>query len=80
MEKNKAKKEEERNKNIMKEREKLRVWDPGCCCQTRVQIAGGPNLVVNWLNRRLKINSHKSRTEVQKTQKLVGPNRCSPDG
>ena len=45
-------KEEERKKNIKKERKKLRIWNLVWGNQTRVQIAGDSNLVVRWLNGR----------------------------
>ena len=44
--------EEERKKNMMKERNRLRIWDPAWGNQIRVQIMGDSNLVVNWMNGR----------------------------
>ena len=57
-----SKKEEERKKNIMKERKKLRIWDLGWGNLTRVQIAGDPNLVVHWLYGRWNINNQKVKS------------------
>ena len=48
----KSEQEEERKKKIMKERNKLRIWDPGWGNQIRVQIMGDSNLVVDWMNGR----------------------------
>ena len=67
----KGNKENERKKSAMKERDKLRNWDPGKQHQTRVQIMGDSSLVVNWLNGRWKRNNQRFRAEVQKTQKLL---------
>ena len=53
--------EDERTKSIVKERDKLRRWDPSWCHQTRVQNVGDSNLVVNWLNGRSKINNKNSK-------------------
>ena len=53
----KTQKEGERRKSIMKERDKLRNWDLDWGNQTRVQIVGDSNLVVNWVNGRWKINN-----------------------
>ena len=50
--KNKA--ETERKKNKMKEREKLRIWDPARCNQMRIQILGGSSLIVNRMNRKME--------------------------
>ena len=54
-----SKKEDERKKNITKEREKLRMFGPAWRNQMRVQIMGDSNLVVNWLNGKSKINDEK---------------------
>ena len=53
------KKENDRKKSIMKERDQLRNWDPGWENQTRVQIMEDPSLVVNWLNGRWNIDNQK---------------------
>ena len=45
--------EEERKKNKMKDREKLRIWDPAWENQMSVQIMGDMNLIVNWMNGKL---------------------------
>ena len=47
----KSKKEKERKTSTMKERNKLRNWDPGWWDnQIRVKIMDDSSLVVNWLN------------------------------
>ena len=58
----KSKKENERKKSVMKERDKLRNWDQGWE-QTRVQIMGDSSLHVNWLNGRRKINDQRFRAD-----------------
>ena len=70
--------EKERKNNFMKERDKLRIWDRGSGNQTRVQIVGDSNLVVNWMNGRWKINNQKFRVEVQKTQHLLDKTDIRP--
>ena len=51
------KEEEERKKNKMKESERQRNWDPAWGNQMRIQIMGGSNLIVNWMNGKWKINN-----------------------
>ena len=51
--------EEGRKKNKMKERKKLKIWDPAWRNQMRIQILGEGNLIVNWINRKWKINCQK---------------------
>ena len=72
----KNQKEDERKKSIMKERDKLRKWNPGWRNQTRVQIMGKFHLAVNVLHGRWKINSQEFRAEVQKTQNLLTKGTC----
>ena len=55
----------------MKERGAQRMWDPASGDQMRIQILGDPNLIVNWMNGRLKINNQKFREEIQKIQKML---------
>ena len=74
----KNRKEDERKKSPMKETDKLRKWDPGWRNQTRVQIMGASNLVVNWVNGRWNINNQKFRAEVQKTQNLLDKRDIRP--
>ena len=62
----------------MKERDKLRNWDPGWRNQIRVQIMGDSNLVVNWLNGRRKVNNQKFRADVQKTLNLFDKTDIRP--
>ena len=69
----------ERKNNIMKERNKLRNWDPSWANQIMVQIMGDSNLVVNWKNGRWKINYQKFGAEVQKDAESTGQNRHSSD-
>ena len=63
--------EAERRKKKMKERDKLRNWDPAWRSQLRVQILGDSNLVLNWLNGRWKNNNQKFRMMVQRTQNVL---------
>ena len=56
--------EEERKKNKMKERGKLRIWDPAWGNQMRIQILGDTNLIVNRVNGKWKINNQKFRMMV----------------
>ena len=74
----KSEKEEERKKNMMNKRDKLRIWDPSWGNQIRVQIIGDSNLVVKWMNGRRKINNQKFRVEVQKTQNLLDKTDIRP--
>ena len=46
----------------------------------RVQIMGDPNLIVNWLNGKSKINNQKFRTMVQKTQNMMDKIDIRPMG
>ena len=62
----------------MKGRDELRNWDPSWGNQTRVQIMGGSNLVVNWMKGRWKITNQKFRAEVQKTQNLLDKTDIRP--
>ena len=48
----------------MKERAKLREWDPGWRNQTRVQIMGDSNLVVNWCNGKVQDRGTKDTESV----------------
>ena len=48
--------EEERKKNKMKEREKQRIWDSARRNQMRIQMLGDSQLIVNWMNRKWKID------------------------
>ena len=74
----KGEQEKERKKNIMKERNKLRNWDPSWRNQIRVQIMGDSNLVVNWMHGRSKINNQKFRAEVQETQNVLDKTDIRP--
>ena len=44
------KEERERKKNKMKERQRLRNWDPLWGNQMRIPILGDSNVIVNWMN------------------------------
>ena len=75
-----SKAEMERKKNKKKEREKLRMWDLARGNQMRIQIWGDPNLIVNWINGKWKINNRKFRTMVQKTQNMLDKTDIRPMG
>ena len=72
--------ENERHKNKMKKREKLRIWDPAWRNQMRIQILGDSNLIVNWMNGKWKINNPKFRMMVQKTQNMLDKTHLRPLG
>ena len=62
--------EKERKKNIMKERKKLRNWDPSWTNEIRgVQIMGDSNVVVNWLNGRWKWTIKNSERKCKRRRK-----------
>ena len=44
--------EEEKKKNMKKEREKQRIWDHAWGNEMRIQILGNANLIVNWMNEK----------------------------
>ena len=46
-----------RKKNMMKERQRLRIWDPASGNHMRIQVLGDSNWVVNWMNGKLRINN-----------------------
>ena len=64
----------------MKEREKLRIWDPAWGNQMRIQILGNPNLIVNEMTGKWKINNQKFRMMVQKTQNMMDKTDIRPMG
>ena len=72
--------EAERRKKKLKERDKLRNWDPAWRNQLRVQILGDSNLVVNWLDGKKKINNQKVRMMVQRTQNVLDRTDIRPMG
>ena len=57
---------------------KLRIWDPASENQMRVQIMGDPNLIVNRLNGKSKINNQRFRAMVQKAQNLMNKTDIRP--
>ena len=72
--------ENERHKNKMKKRKKLRIWDPAWGNQMRILILGDSNLIVNWMNGIWKINNQKFRAMVQKTQNMMDKTDMRPVG
>ena len=64
----------------MKEREKQRIWDPAWSNQMWIQMLEDPNLIVNWMNGKWKINNQKFRMMVQKTQNMLDKTDIRPMG
>ena len=62
----------------MKERDKLRIVDPGWGHQMGNLLVGDCNLVVNWVNGRWKINHQIFKAEVQTTQNLLDKTDIRP--
>ena len=56
-EKVQIKAKEERKKNKVEERKKLRIWDPAWGNQMRIQFLEDSNLIMNWMNGKWKINN-----------------------
>ena len=75
-----SKDEEEGKKNNVKERENQRIWDPAWGNQKRIQTLGDSNLIVNWMNGKLKINNQKFRIMVQKTHNMLDKTDIRPVG
>ena len=72
--------EEVRKNNNMKQRLKLRIWDPAWGNQMRIHLLGDSNLIVNWMNSKWKINNQKFRAMVQKTRNIMDKTDMRPMG
>ena len=56
------------------------MCDPAWGNQMRIQILGGPNLIVNWMNGKWKIHEQKFRLMVHKTQNTLDKTDIRPMG